>query len=562
MKGGLIHFFAVYLFFIVTSCGRENDVTKDAIRKLNLKRGDIALCGPAEKRFGTIQFKTSCSAATQNDFNLAIALLHSFEYDEAEKVFAKIIDKEPGCAMAYWGVAMCNYHQVWPSPPTPDELEKGHKAISIARHLTQKSKKETDYIDAMALFYKDWNTTDHRERSFNFRGAMEKMYKAYPGDKEVAIFYALILVGTADPTDKSYKDQKQAGDILAALYPEEPEHPGIVHYIIHTYDYPGLAAFALPAAQKYASIAPASAHAQHMPSHIFTRLGLWDESIRSNLSSVSAAKCYAENAKINGHWDEELHGLDYLVYAWLQKGENDSARQVMNYLDTIRRVYPINFKNAYAFAAIPSRYFLENKLWREAAGIKLHPDNFPWQKFPWQEAIVHFARLLGSAHLGNVDNAKTELQKLNDLQHALVMQKDPYKANQVMIQVKTGEAWTLFAEKKFTEAMKAMRTAADMEDKTEKSPVTPGEVLPAKELLADMLLQLNKPAEALKEYEENLKNHPNRFNSLYYAGLAAERTNNLVKAGNYYGQLLTIASVPRSDRIELKKASVYLSNRK
>jgi len=551
------------LLFVIVSCKQKNTVSKDTINEINLKRGNVALCGPADKQLGTVQFITSCSAQTQNDFNLGIALLHSFEYDEAEKVFAKIIDAEPDCAMAYWGVAMCNYHQVWPSLPTPDELAKGNKSISIAQQLTQKSKKEADYINSIALFYKNWNTTDHRTRSLNFRNAMEKMYNDYQGDKEVAIFYALTLVGTADPADKSYSNQKKAGDILMALYPKEPNHPGIVHYIIHSYDYPQLAVLALQAARKYAAIAPASAHAQHMPSHIFTRLGLWDECIRSNLTSVSAAKCYAENAGIKGHWDEELHGLDYLVYAYLQKGENDSARQRVDYLESIREVSPVSFKDAYAFAAIPARYYLENKLWKDAAGMELYPTGFPWKKFPWQEAIVHFARLLGAAHTGNIDLAKTELKKLNDLHDTLVLQKDIYKANQVMIQVRTGEAWILFAEKKINEALQTMTLASDMEDKTEKSPVTPGEVIPAKELLADMLLQMNKPAEALKSYEANLKTHPNRFNSLFNAGVAAEKTHDTQKANYYYKQLIAVTNSPDvSSRTELQKAKLFLENKK
>src|SRR5579871_3028255 len=387
---------------------------------------------------------------------------------------------------------------------------------------------------------------------------MERLYKKYPDDKEAAIFYALVLDGTADPTDKTFANQKKAGAILSGLYPNQPDHPGIVHYIIHTYDYPQLASLALPAARKYASIAPSSAHAQHMPSHIFTRLGLWDECIQSNLVSTASAKCYAENAGIKGHWDEELHGMDYLVYAYLQKGDNDHAKEQYDYLKTIHEVYPVNFKDAYAFAAIPARYFLENKMWKEAAGITLSPVDFPWQKFPWQEAIIHFARLLGSAHINDLNLARAELKDLNIIYDTLTAQKDLYKANQVMIQIKSGEAWILFEEKKMSEALQMMTTAADMEDRTEKSPVTPGEVIPAKELLADMLMQLNKPDEALKAYEADLKNHPNRFNGLYGAAQASERLNNTEKAKHYYQQLILIANSSSTKRSELKTAESFL----
>jgi hypothetical protein len=553
----------ILILFILLSCHQKNKVPSiDTINAINLKRGEVVLCGPPDKQFGTVEFETSCSEKVKEDFNLAIALLHSFEYDEAEKVFSKVIDEEPGCAMAYWGIAMSNYHQVWPSPPTQAELDKGNKVISIAQSITQKSKREADYINAIASFYKDWKTIDHHTRSVNFEKAMEKLYSKYPDDKEAAIFYALSLDGAADPADKSYANQRKAGAILTALYPNEPNHPGIVHYIIHSYDYPELAILALPAARKYASIAPSSAHAQHMPSHIFTRLGLWDESITSNLISTSSAKCYAENIGIKGHWDEELHGMDYLVYAYLQKGENDLAKQQYDYLKTIHDVYPVDFKDAYAFAAIPARYFLENKMWKEAAALETFPANFPWQNFPWQKAITHFARLLGSVHIGDINSAKTELKNLNTIHDTLAAQKDSYKANQVLIQIKMGEAWILFAEGKSGEALQQMNIAAAMEDKTEKSPVTPGEVLPAKELLADMLLELNKPAEALEAYEADLKTHPNRFNGLYGAGLASERISNIEKAKYYYQQLITIANSPAANRPELDMAKSFLKKQK
>ena len=454
----------------LSSCkGKNTTLATQSLSDLDLKRGDLVVCGPADKQFGTVEFTTSCSPKTKKDFELAIALLHSFEYDEAEKVFAKVIEQEPECAMAYWGVAMSNYHPLW-APPTPQELEKGAKAIALAQTLTTKSGTETDYINAMALFYKDWNTTDHRTRSQQYKNAMESIYMANPGNKEAGIFYALALDATADPTDKTFVNQRKAGDILTALYPEGPDHPGIVHYIIHSYDYPELASLALPAARKYAAIAPSSAHAQHMPSHIFTRLGLWDECIQSNLVAASSAKCYAENAGINGHWDEELHALDYLVYGYLQKGQNKKAKEQWDYLRTIKEVHPINFKVLYAFASIPSRYVLENKLWKEAASRETYPANFPWEKFPWQNAIIHFTRLLGNAHAGNIDSAKQELKKLQTLHDTLVTRKNVYEANQVEIQLKAGEAWILLGEGKKEEALKMMNIADELEDKTEKTP--------------------------------------------------------------------------------------------
>jgi tetratricopeptide (TPR) repeat protein len=552
----LIFFFSGLIF---ESCREKNKAPAiETINAIDLKQGEVVLCGPPGKQFGTAVFENSCSGKVKNDFYLGLALLHSFEYDEAEKVFAKVIKEEPACAIAYWGVAMSNYHQVWPSPPSQAELEKGNKAISIAQSIRQKSERESDYINAIALFYNNWKTIDHRTRSMNFRKAMEEIYVKYPDDKEAAIFYALALDGTADPADKSFRNQREAGKILTALYPEEPDHPGIVHYIIHSYDYPELAELALPAARKYASIAPSSAHALHMPSHIFTRLGLWDECIRSNLASVSSAKCYAENAGLEGHWDEELHGLDYLVYAYLQKGDNVHAKQQLDYLNTIKEVHPASFKVAYAFAAIPARYDLENSMWKEAAGLKMQAGILKWESFPWQKAIVHFARLLGSVHTGDTGSARTELKNLRIIHDTLLAQKDTYKATQVMIQVKAGEAWIQLQEGKADLALKLMKEAEDMEDKTEKSPVTPGEVLPAKELLADMFMQINKPAEALEAYESGLKMRPNRFNGLYGAGLASERMNNNEKATYYYRQLIAVANSPGADRPGLEQARLFL----
>jgi len=537
---------------------KDKNISSEEIKAINLKRGEIVLCGPADKQFGTVQFDISCSREVKNTFNLAMALLHSFEYDEAEKVFTKIIDQEPGCAMAYWGVAMCNYHPLW-APPGPTELIKGSKVIELAESLNSLPERESGYIQAIAAYYKDWEKADQHTRCIRYEKAMEKLYTQYPGDHEAAIFYALSLDAAADPSDKTFAFQKKAGAILNAIYPNEPNHPGIVHYIIHTYDYPGLAELALPAARKYASVAPASAHAQHMPSHIFTRLGLWDECISSNLISTASAKCYAENAGLKGHWDEEFHGMDYLVYAYLQKGDDSLAKAQWDYLRTIREVYPANFKVAYAFAAIPARYVLENRMWKEAATLEIYPGSFPWDKFPWEKAIIHFTRLLGAVHAGLMDSAVSELDKLKTLRDTLLQQKNTYKANQVDIQIMASEAWMLFKAGKYSSALEHMISAADMEDATEKNPVTPGEVIPARELLADMLLEMGYKEKALTAYQEDLAAHPNRFNGLYGAGLASEKCGDRKNAIFYYHQLSDISAV-HSVRPGLTAARLFLNS--
>ncbi|MDP4149637.1 MAG: tetratricopeptide repeat protein [Bacteroidota bacterium] len=547
------------IFFAHPSCREKNaGPSEESINELNLKRGEMISCGPPDKEFGSVVFETSCAAAAP-DFNLAMELLHSFEYDEAEKVFARIIDKRHDCAMAYWGIAMSNFHPLW-SPPSEPELVKGAKAINIAQSIPQKTKREAAYIDAIASFYKDWEKADHHTRCLRFEKGMEKLQSAYPEDKEAAIFYALALDAAADPADKSLSRQKKAGSILTALYAREPNHPGIIHYIIHTFDFPALAALALPAARKYASVAPSSAHALHMPSHIFTRLGLWDECIRSNLASISSARCYAESAGIKGHWDEELHGMDYLVYAYLQKGANGLAKEQCDSLRSFDEVYPSNFKVAYSFASIPSRYVLENRLWDQAARLTFHPARFPWKDHPWESAIIHFTRLLGDVHIGRPDSANSELTELNKIHDQLMAQKDGYKANQVQIQINASEAWIRFKAGDKTAASKLMNLAADMEDATQKHPVTPCEVLPARELLGDLLLEMNSPREALQAYQEDLKNHPNRFNGLYGAGLAAERSGSPELARSYYQQLVDMAGSSKPGRPEIDQARRFLAN--
>jgi hypothetical protein len=549
----------IFILLLQVSCKmKDKNISPEEIKAINLKRGEIVLCGPADKQFGTVQFDISCTKDVKSTFNLAMALLHSFEYDEAEKVFTKIIDKEPGCAMAYWGVAMCNYHPLW-APPGPVELAKGAKVIELAESLHRIPERESGYIHAIAEYYKDWDKADQHTRCIRYEKAMEKLYTQYPDDREAAIFYALALDAAADPADKTFTYQKKAGTILNAIYPNEPNHPGIVHYIIHTYDYPGLAELALPAARKYASVAPASAHAQHMPSHIFTRLGLWDECISSNLNSTASAKCYAENAGLKGHWDEEFHGMDYLVYAYLQKGEDSLAKAQWDYLRTIREVYPANFKVSYAFAAIPARYVLENKMWKEAAALELYPLSFPWDKFPWEKAIFHFTHLLGAVHTGHMDSARSELDKLKILRDTLLGQKNPYKANQVDIQIRASEGWMLFKERKYSAALEQMLSAAEMEDATEKNPVTPGEVIPARELYADMLLEMGYGEKALTAYQEDLVTHPNRFNGLYGAGLASEKCGDKKKAASYFQQLSDICSI-QSTRPELTAARSFLNS--
>lgn len=511
------------------------------------------------KQFGEVSFSLSCKSSIRETFDLAVSLLHSFEYEEAEKAFVKVIDADPDCAMAYWGVAMSLYHPLW-EPSGKRDLEKGARILKIAESIP-KTEREAEYLEAIGLYYKDWETVDARTRALRMTQKMESIYTKYKDDIEAAIFYALALNSTADPADKNYTNERKAGSILESIFQDHPNHPGIAHYIIHNYDNPVLAEKALSTARKYASIAPSSAHAQHMPSHIFIRLGLWGESINSNLNSTASALCYAENAGNDGHWDEELHGMDYLVYAYLQQGDNKKAIEQNKYLNSIKKVYPINFKDAYAIAAIPARIVLENKDWDKAANLELSSIEFPWEQFPWQKSILHFTRALGASHEGDIKNAESEIAILESLYQKLLGQGIQYQANQVMIQLKASKAWLNFAKGNNEEAIALMREAANMEDNTTKHPVTPCEVIPARELLGDLLLALNKPLEALKAYEIDLRDHPQRFNAIYGAAKASLMIGNRKESKMYFEKLIKQTESVDTDRPEIQEAKESASRR-
>jgi tetratricopeptide (TPR) repeat protein len=390
---------------------------------------------------------------------------------------------------------------------------------------------------------------------------MEQLYRQYPKDREAAIFYALALNATASPTDKTYTKQLKAGEILEEVFAEQPDHPGVAHYIIHSYDNPHLASRGLPAAERYAKIAPAVPHAQHMPSHIFTRVGLWQESIESNLGAVAASKEYAAKAHPGAAYYEHLHALDYLGYGYLQTAQDQEAKGVLAELLSIRKVQPEAFQAAYAFAAIPARYMLERRRWSEAAALTVQPSTFPWSRFPWAEAVTHFARALGSARSGNVASARNDIEKLESLQDALAKAKDSYWAKQVDIQRRAATAWFLRAENKNDEALKLMQSAADLEDSADKHPVTPAPILPARELLGEMLLELGNPAQALKEFESSHRAEPNRLMGLHGAAKAAEMSGDLTKAGHYYEKLVSLCKRADTERHELQDAKAFLAKK-
>lgn len=512
------------------------------------------------EKLGRVNFSVSCNRAAQQQFTRAVALLHSFWYAEAEKGFVEVTKADPKCGMGYWGIAMSFYHPVW-AAPVAAELQNGMTAVQKANVTGAQTQRERDYIAAIESFYKDAAKFDHLTRARSYERAMEQLYVRYPKDHEAAVFYSLALLGTALPTDKTYANQKKAAEILNKVLSVEPEHPGVAHYLIHSFDYPALATLALDAARSYAKIAPSSPHALHMPSHIFTRLGLWQESIESNIASATAAKNHVAKTHPGAAAFDELHAMDYLAYAYLQTAQDGKVKELVDALYGMNKVDANIFSAAYAFAAIPARYALERRQWSEAAALKVHPTDFPWNKFAYAEAIIYFARSLGASRSGDAAAASKDVERLGSIQRLLAESKENYWATQVEIQRRTAAAWLAHAEGKQDEALKLMRSATDLEDTTEKAPVTPGAIVPARELLGELLLELREPQQALKEFEASLLVSPNRFNGLYGAAKAAELSGDRKKAAVFYAKLTALGERSDGKRPELQAAKVFLASK-
>ncbi|HEY2943524.1 MAG TPA: hypothetical protein VGN09_13910 [Vicinamibacteria bacterium] len=481
------------------------------------------------EKLGTVRFPTSCAPAVQAPFARAVALLHSFWYDEAEKAFGEVSAADPSCAMAQWGVAMSLYHPIW-APPSPAELKRGQEAVAKARAAGAPTERERDYVAAIEAYFRDADTADHRTRALAYEKAMERVSARYPDDREAAIFYSLALLGTAPPSDKTYANQKKAGAILNRVLPAQPDHPGVAHYLIHSFDYPELAELALPAARSYSRIAESSPHAQHMPSHIFVRLGLWDDSIRANEGSAAAARAHVKKTQPGAASFDELHAVDYLAYSFLQQGRDGEARRMLDRVRSVKRLDNPNFAAAYALAAVPARYALERGRWAEAAVLEVAPAWFPWAQFPYAEAITHFARAVGAARSGDAAGARQSVARLDALHQAAVDAKIGYWPAQIEIQRRAAAGWLAHAEGRNEDALRLLKEAVDLEAATDKHPVTPGPVVPARELHADLLMELGRPAEALAEYEASLKIAPNRRYALAGATRAADAAGQTEKA--------------------------------
>jgi tetratricopeptide (TPR) repeat protein len=511
--------------------------------------------GSAADRLGTVTFQNSCADAVQPGVNRGVALLHSFWFDEAIRTFSDVAAKDASCGISQWGVALGMWGNILATGPPQPGITQALAAVEKGRAMGLGTQRERDYLEAVAAFYSGAPQADARTRKVAYEKAMAQVAAKYPEDVDATIFYAMSLTGTQQPSDKSYANLMKAANLLDPLFAKMPDHPGLAHYIIHAYDVPPLAPRALNAARAYAKIAPDAPHALHMPSHTFTRLGYWDESIDSNINAAAAA----QKAKSPG---DELHAYDYLTYAYLQSGRDNDARRIMATAAAVAKNTPVTTMGqgnlptppgggvgAYALAAIPARYALERGQWSEATTLVEVPG-----AAPNIQAMTFFARGLGYARSGDLDKARAEVARLDTALQATTAAKLAYEAEQVDIQKRSVAAWIQFAEGNKDAALATMQEAAALQDKTEKSAVSPGPLAPARELYAEMLLEAKKLPEALTAFEASAKQEPRRFRGVYGAAKTAKLLND-PRAAKYFAELREItAKADSPGRPELAEA--------
>jgi len=501
----------------------------------------------SKDQLGKVDFANSCSPAVQASFQRSVAMLHSFWYSEAEKSFREVLVQDPSCGIATWGIAaILMSNPLAGIGPSPDGAARAQAAIAEGRKIGAKTQRERDYIEAVAAYYEDWANRPERVRQANRAKAFEGLAAKYPADDEAQVFYALYLAGTQSLADQTYATYLKSASILEVQFTKHPDHPGIAHYLIHSYDAPPIAPKGLPAARRYAGIAPSAPHALHMPSHIFTRVGAWNESAVTNERSAAAAKRDRD-------FDEQLHAMDYMVYAYLQLARDADARRVVEDSASASGMATLRFAGPYAQAAMPARYAVERGDWKQAAALAPSPS-----QWPFTVALTHYARALGAARSGDPAAAEKDVQELTRLRDALKTANSNYWPTEVEVSRMSAAAWTALAQGKQDEALALMRAAADMEDKSEKHIVTPGRIVPAREALGDMLLEVKRPADALKEFEASQVREPERFRGYYGAAQAAAQAGDKTKARGYYAKLVAMAD-PGSTRPELAQARAFLA---
>jgi len=505
------------------------------------------------EKLGKVHFPVSCTSAAQQQFDRAMAMLHSFWVSPAAKAFAEVAKSDPDCAMAYWGVAMNRRANPLAGAPDAAALKDGWEAVEKAKSIGPKTERERDYMAAIGNYYKDWEKLDHQTRVLAYEKSMEQVYIRYPGDSEAAVFYALALdeAVTVVPADKNFTRQLKAAAILEKVLATQPEHPGALHYLIHTYDFPPLADRGLPAARSYGEVAPSVPHPLHMPSHIYSMLGMWQDSIKSNQAALSVAPGYA-------------HALDFMVYAYLQGGQDAEAKHGVERSLEMRKnqaaIGSANPTGAFlapytALAAIPARYAIERGAWAEAAALQPAPAT------PAADAITYFARAMGSARGGALESARKDIEQLRRIADELVRSKQDYWAQQVEIQQRAATAWVTYGEGNKDEALRLMRSAADQEDASQKDVAMENRLWPMRELLGELLLAMNEHAKALKEFEVSLQSARNRYRGFYGAAKAAERSGDREKARTYYERLVTLCTYADKERPELVEAKTYLARK-
>jgi tetratricopeptide (TPR) repeat protein len=496
------------------------------------------------EKLGTVQFATSCNEVAQKEFNRAVALLHSFQFSRAIEGFTEALGKDATCGIAYWGIALSDWSNPFaPGAKDQSQLQAGWENAERGKAGAAKTERERAYIAAVGKLYSDFESTPQRTRLIAYRDAMGEVAAKYPDDHEAQIFYALAVAASEDPADKTYAGRLKAGAILEKLFEEEPTHPGLAHYIIHTYDVPALAGKGLVAARRYSEIAPDAPHALHMPSHTFTRTGYWQESIDSNIAAAAAARREGQTA-------EELHASDYESYAYLQTGQDEAAARIVKSLPEIATHFDpkVVISGAggpsvgyFALAAIPARYALERQAWKQAMQLAVRET-----PFPYTDAMTWFARGFGAARMGQAAMANDSATALRQIRERLLKANENYWSSQVEVQEVAVGAWAALAAGKKEEALRQMKLAAELEDGTEKSAVTPGPLAPTRELLGEMMLEMNEPAQALEQFEATLKKEPGRFRALYGAAHAAQLSGNRDASQKYFLALLTVCN--RADK--------------
>src|SRR5215467_1003075 len=505
----------------------------------------------AAGQWGEVHFPVSCQASVQPAYDQAVAMLHSFSFGDAANTFAAVAHDDPNCAMAYWGLATTAMGSLFAGRTGPAALGKGWDFVQQAKTLGAKTPREEDYIAAAEAFYRDADKRDRAQRMRAYADALEQIYNTYPDDPEAAIFYAYAVTALAPPTDKTYAYQLKGAAILEKAFAEHPDHPGAVHYLIHAYDHTPLAARGLAAARRYADIAPSAPHALQIPSHIFARLGLWQESIEANRAASNVDDLF---------W--KFLAMRFLLYSYMQTGQDDSAKKVLDELTAIETVNVHHVNIAYVLADMPARYAVERRRWDEAAAISLPRRDYPWARFPQAEAVLVFVHALGAARTGDATTAEKDLDRLQELRANLVKAEgDAFKdywLTQIDVHGQMVTAWITHAQGRQEEALQTLRTAADREDAIERDPVVPGPIISARELLGELLLESNRPRQALEAFEADLRNEPSRFWSLYGAAQAAERAGDRERARSFYAHLVAQTVDADGDRPALKAARAFL----